>query len=92
MVYCAAFYCNANSSKNKVTWFKFPTEPTLFKKAYVKPTKHSRCGRVSPPGHLTLGYLPPEGEISFPTGERHPRVSSPNLDSLPPLINMQESL
>ena len=31
MVYCAAFYCNANSSKNQVTfsWFKFPTEPTL---------------------------------------------------------------
>ena len=34
MVYCAAFDCNANSSKNKVTcsWFKFPMEPTLFKK------------------------------------------------------------
>ena len=34
MVYCAAFDCNANSSKNKVTcsWFKFPTEPTFFKK------------------------------------------------------------
>ena len=43
MVYCAAFYCNANSSKKKVTcsWFKFPTEPTLSKKANVKPTKHS---------------------------------------------------
>ena len=29
MVYCAAFYCNANSSENKVTcsWLKFPTEP-----------------------------------------------------------------
>ena len=34
MVYCAAFDCNANSSKNKVTcrWFKFPMELTLFKK------------------------------------------------------------
>ena len=34
MVYCAAFDCNANIGKNKVTcsWFKFPTEPTLFKK------------------------------------------------------------
>ena len=34
MVYCAAFDCNVNSSKNKVpcSWFKFPTEPTLFKK------------------------------------------------------------
>ena len=32
MVYCAAFYCNANSSQNKATrsWFKFPTEPALF--------------------------------------------------------------
>ena len=32
MVYCVAFYCNENSSKNKATcsWFKFPTEPTLF--------------------------------------------------------------
>ena len=31
MVYCAAFGYNANS-KNVVTcsWFKFPTEPTLF--------------------------------------------------------------
>ena len=37
MVYCAAFDCNANSSKNKITcsWFKFPTEPTLFKKENV---------------------------------------------------------
>ena len=44
MVYCEAFDCNANSSKNKVTcsWFKFPTEPTLFKRANVKTTKHSR--------------------------------------------------
>ena len=44
LVYCAAFDCNANSSKNKVTcsWSKFPPEPTLFKKANVKPTKHSR--------------------------------------------------
>ena len=44
MVYCAAFDCSANSSKNTVTcsWFKFPTEPTLFKKANVKPTKHSQ--------------------------------------------------
>ena len=35
MVYCAAFNCNANSSKNKATcsWFKFPTEPTLFRKS-----------------------------------------------------------
>ena len=34
MVYCAAFDCNANSSKNKVTcsWPKFPTEKTLFEK------------------------------------------------------------
>ena len=39
-----AFDCNANFSKNKVrcSWFKFPTEPTLFKKANFKPTKHSR--------------------------------------------------
>ena len=39
MVYCAAFDCNVNSSKNKVTcsWFMFPTEPTLFKKENVKP-------------------------------------------------------
>ena len=31
MVYCAAFDCNANSSKNIVTysWLKFPREPTL---------------------------------------------------------------
>ena len=45
MVYCAAFDCNANSSKNKVTcsWFKFPTELTLFKKANVKPTKHRQA-------------------------------------------------
>ena len=45
MVYCAAFYCNANSSQNKVTgsWFKFPTELTLFKKAKVKPMKHTRA-------------------------------------------------
>ena len=37
MVYCVVFYCDANSSKNKVTcsWFKFPVEPTLFKKANV---------------------------------------------------------
>ena len=30
MVYCAAFDCNANSRKNKVTcsWFKFSTETT----------------------------------------------------------------
>ena len=43
MVYCAAFYCNGNSSKNKVTcsWFKFPIEPTLFKKANIKLTKHT---------------------------------------------------
>ena len=44
MVYSVAFYCNANSSKIKVTysWFQFPTEPTLFKKTNVKPTKHSQ--------------------------------------------------
>ena len=44
IVYCAAFYCNANSSKNKVTcsWIKFPTEPTLFKEANVTLMKHSR--------------------------------------------------
>ena len=32
MVYCAAFDCNANSSKDVVTcsWFKFPMEQTLF--------------------------------------------------------------
>ena len=36
MAYCAALYCNANSSNNKVTcWFKFPTQPK-------KPTKHSQ--------------------------------------------------
>ena len=35
MDYCAAFDCNANSSKNKVTcsWSKFPVETTLFKKS-----------------------------------------------------------
>ena len=34
MVYCAAFYCNANSSKTKVTcsWSKFPMEPTFIRK------------------------------------------------------------
>ena len=34
MIYCAAFDCNVNSSKNKATcsWFKFPTERTFFKK------------------------------------------------------------
>ena len=44
MVYCVAFDCNANSSKHRVTctWFKFPTEPTLFQKVNFKPTKHSR--------------------------------------------------
>ena len=33
MVYYAAVDCNANSNKNILTrsWFKFPTEPTLFK-------------------------------------------------------------
>ena len=32
IVYCAAFYFHANSSKTKVTcsWFKFTTEPTLY--------------------------------------------------------------
>ena len=42
MVYCVAFDCNANSSKIKVTcrWFKFPMEPTLFKKTNVRLTKH----------------------------------------------------
>ena len=31
MVCCAAFHCNANTNKTKVTcsWSKFPTEPTL---------------------------------------------------------------
>ena len=35
MVYCAAFDCNVNSSKNRVTcsWFKCHTELTLFKKS-----------------------------------------------------------
>ena len=35
MVHCAAFDCNANSSKNNVTcsWSKFPTEPTWFLKS-----------------------------------------------------------
>ena len=35
MVYCVAFDCNANSSKNKVacSWFKFLKEPTLFLKS-----------------------------------------------------------
>ena len=44
MVYCMAFDCNANSSKNKITyrWLNFSMEPTLFKKSNVKPTKHSR--------------------------------------------------
>ena len=44
MVYCAAFGSNANSINNVVTcsWPNFPTEPTLFKKAKFKPTKHSR--------------------------------------------------
>ena len=44
MVYCAAFDCNENSSKNKVTcsWFKFPTESTLSKITNFKPTMHSR--------------------------------------------------
>ena len=44
MVYCAAFYYNANSSKNIVTcsWSKFAAESTLFKKANVKPMKHSQ--------------------------------------------------
>ena len=33
MVYCAAFNCNANGSKNRVTysWSKFPTVATLLK-------------------------------------------------------------
>ena len=32
MVYCVAFNCNANGSKNRVmfSWFTFPTKPTLF--------------------------------------------------------------
>ena len=32
MVYCAAFYCNANSSKNKVicSWSNFHMEPIFF--------------------------------------------------------------
>ena len=38
MVYCAAFDCNANNSKNRVpcSWFKFPTEPTLIKKSKLQ--------------------------------------------------------
>ena len=34
MVYCATFYCNANSSKTKVTcsWSEFPMEPTFCKR------------------------------------------------------------
>ena len=38
MVYCAAFDCNTNSSKNRVTrnWFKFSTEPTLFLKSKLQ--------------------------------------------------------
>ena len=74
MVYCAAFDCNANSSNTKVTcsWFKFPTEPTLFKKANVKPTKHSRlCSlrenlfrlRSEQEKMVTLGY--PGAKISL---------------------------
>ena len=32
MVYCAAFDCNANSNKSRITcnWFKFSNVPTLF--------------------------------------------------------------
>ena len=47
MVYCAAFDCNANSSKNEVTcsWLKVLTEPTLLKKNF-KPTKHSRLSSL----------------------------------------------
>ena len=38
MVYCAAFGCNANSSKNRVTcsWFKFAMQPTLLKNRLAK--------------------------------------------------------
>ena len=34
MVHCTAFDCNVNSGMNKVrcSWFKFPSEPTLFNK------------------------------------------------------------
>ena len=43
MFYCAAFDCNANSSKNRITCssFTFPTQPTLVKKwrAKTKPSK-----------------------------------------------------
>ena len=51
MVHCAAFGCNANSSKHRAThhFFQFPTDPVLLKKwiakikrANFKPTKHSR--------------------------------------------------
>ena len=44
MVYCVAFDCNANSSKNRVicSWYKFPVEPTLLKKANFKPKKHDQ--------------------------------------------------
>ena len=35
MVYCGAFYCNANSRVNKITcsWLKLPTEPTLSRRS-----------------------------------------------------------
>ena len=38
MIYCVAFDCSANSSKNRVTcsWLKVPTEPTLFKKSKLQ--------------------------------------------------------
>ena len=38
MVYCAAFDCIANSSKNRVTcsWLKFPTELTLSLKSKLQ--------------------------------------------------------
>ena len=63
MVYCASFDCTANSSKNKVTcsWFKFPSEPTLFQKA--KSSRRNTAGfarfeKTCNPGRegAALGY------------------------------------
>ena len=45
MVYCVAFNCNANSSKNRVicSWFKFPMGRTLFLKNKLQASfSHSR--------------------------------------------------
>ena len=68
MVYCAAFYFKANSSKNKVTcsWFKFPTEPTLFKKANVNPTKHIRLYSLQENLCLTAIQTREGAALSYP--------------------------